>query len=124
MNSKTSRLRQYVGRFARIFLTGLLALLPILVTVAIVMWLIRLAESIFGKLFDALLPSSLYLPGMGLALAVLVIFLIGLGLQGVLMNQVLAAFESILNRIPLVKTVYGAVRDLTGMLGNKSTRRF
>lgn len=124
MNRFLAALRQSFGRFARIFLTGLLAMLPILVTVAIVMWLIRLAESVFGKLFNALLPGPLYLPGMGLLLAVIVIFLVGLGLQGVLLNQILGTFEGMLNRIPLVKTVYGAVRDLTGMLGSKSERKF
>lgn len=124
INRAVAQLRLQAGRFARIFLTGLLAMLPILVTVAIVMWLIQLAESVFGKLFDALLPGSLYLPGMGLVLAIVVIFLVGLGLQGVFMTQILGTFEGLLNRIPLVKTVYGAVRDLTGMLGGKNDRKF
>jgi uncharacterized membrane protein len=124
MSTAPGRLRRQAGRFARIFLTGLLAVLPIVITVAVVLWMIQIAESMLGGLLNALLPGPFYLPGMGLALAVLLIFLVGLGLQGVLVNQLLNGFDSVLNRIPLVKTVYGAVRDLTGMLGSNSNRRF
>lgn len=113
-------LRQLTG----VFLTGLLAILPILITVAVIMWLIQAAESVLGGLLSVLLPSSLYLPGMGLVLAILLIFLVGLGLQGVFMRQFLDWLEDALNRIPLVKTVYGAVRDLTGLMSNKNGRRF
>lgn len=117
-------LRQQLGRLTGIFLTGLLAVLPILITIVVVLWLIQLAESLFGGVLDVLLPKSLYLPGMGLVLAIAIIFVVGLSLQGVFMSQLLRWFESVLNRIPLVKTVYGAVRDLTAMLGNNSERRF
>lgn len=117
-------MRRNLRRLTSIFLTGLLAILPILVTIAVVMWLIGLAESVLGSLLNVLLPGSLYLPGMGLILAILLIFLVGLGLQGVFMRQFLDWIDEALNRIPLVKTVYGAMRDLTGMLSNKNERRF
>ena len=57
-------------------------------------------------------------------LAILLIFLVGLGMQGLFMRQFLDWIEDALNRIPLVKTVYGAVRDLTGLMSNKNGRRF
>lgn len=117
-------MRRNLRRMTAVFLAGLLAVLPILITVAVIMWLIRAAESVLGGLLAVLLPGSLYLPGMGLILAIVLIFLIGLGMQGVFMRQFLHWLEEALNRIPLVKTVYGAVRDLTGMLSNKNERRF
>lgn len=119
-----ARLLQNLRRLAGIFFTGLLALLPILVTVALVMWLLQVTEAALGGLIGTLLPSSLYLPGMGLGLALLLIFLVGLSLQGLLMRQLLNWFDEALNHIPLVKTVYGAVRDLTGLLRGKNGRRF
>lgn len=119
-----AQLSRQLGRFARIFLTGLLAVLPIAITIAVTLWLIRFAESLLAGMLDILLPGSLYLPGMGLLLAVVLIFLIGLGLQGVFVNQLLHGVDGVLNRIPLIKTVYGAVRDLTGMIGGKDKRRF
>jgi uncharacterized membrane protein len=110
-------------RLARIFFTGLLAVLPILITVALAMWLIRAAESVFGGILSALMPQA-YLPGMGLIVAVGVIFLVGLGMQGLVVRQFFDWLEQALNRIPLIKTVYGAVRDLTGFMSGKGGRKF
>ena len=111
-------------KLAGVFFTGLVAVLPILVTIALVMWLVRAAESVLGGMLGILLPSSLYLPGMGLVLAIGIIFLVGLGLQGVMFRGVMRWLEAGVERIPLIKTVYGAVRDLTGLMGTKGERRF
>lgn len=111
-------------KLAGTFFTGLLAVLPILITVALLLWLVRAAESVLGGMLDILLPGSLYLPGMGLVLAIAIIFLVGLGLQGVMFRQLMRWLEEAINRIPLVKTVYGAVRDLTGLMNSKGEKRF
>lgn len=123
-SSLTPRMRVRLRQVASTFLTGLLAVLPILVTVAVVMWLIGIAESALGGMLSRLLPGPLYLPGMGLVMAMALIYLIGLGMRGLVLNRVLEWLESLLNRIPLVKTVYGAVRDLTGLMSGDSSRRF
>lgn len=122
--SLSPRNRVRLRKFASIFLAGLLAVLPIVVTAAVVMWLIRAAESILGGLLSVLLPGPLYLPGMGLLLAVLLIFLVGLGIQGAVLSQLMQWIDVALNRIPLVKTVYGAVRDLTSLMSGDSSTRF
>lgn len=124
MNAPTPDLRATLRKLAGTFFTGLIAVLPILVTLALVMWLFRAAESVLGGVLGVLLPTSLYLPGMGLLLAIGIIFLVGLGLQGVMFRGALSWVEEAINRIPLVKTVYGAVRDLTGLMNNKGERRF
>ena len=119
-----AKLKATAAKLAGIFLTGLLALLPIFITIAVVLWLLQVAESVLGGLLGILLPSSLYLPGMGIVLTIGLIFLVGAGMQGLVMRQFLGWVEQVINRIPLVKTVYGAVRDLTGLMGNKSGRKF
>jgi uncharacterized membrane protein len=116
--------KQQLRKIAGTFFTGLLAVLPILVTVALVMWLIGAAEAVLGGLLGFLLPRGLYLPGMGLLVAIVLIYLVGLGMKGLFVQQAFGWVESALNRIPLVKTVYGAVRDLTGFMSNKRERKF
>lgn len=120
----TARLKATAGKLAGIFLTGLLALLPIFITVAVLLWLLQVAESVLGGLLGILLPRSLYLPGMGIVLAIALIFVVGAGMQGLFVRQFLGWVEEAINRIPLVKTVYGAVRDLTSLMSNKSGRKF
>jgi len=118
------RLKATATKLAGVFFTGLLALLPIFITIAVVLWLLQVAESVLGGLLGVLLPRSLYLPGMGIVLAIALIFVVGAGMQGLVVRQFLGWVELAINRIPLVKTVYGAVRDLTGLMSNKNGRKF
>lgn len=107
-----------------IFFTGLLAVLPILVTFSLVMWLIGAAESVFGSVLSVILPGESYKRGMGLLVACGLIFAVGLAMQGLVTRQVLGFIDRGLNRIPLIKTIYGAVRDLTDMVSsNKSGQK-
>ena len=59
---------------ARIFLTGILTILPILATIYLALWLFTAMERFLGKQLLYLLPDEYYRTGMGLLLAVLVIF--------------------------------------------------
>lgn len=100
----------------RTFLSGLFVLLPVLVTVAIIVWLFGAAETALGGLLRVLMPNAVYLPGMGLVFTVAVIFLVGLLTQAIFFRKLFGWFEHQLERIPMVKTVYSAVKDLTGFI--------
>jgi uncharacterized membrane protein len=101
-------------RLTRTFLSGLFVLLPIMVTLAIVMWIIGIAETVLGAFIRVLLPSNVYLPGMGLILTLILIFLVGVAMQAIFFRELINWVEEQLERIPLIKTVYSAVKDLTG----------
>ena len=101
-------------RFARIFFTGLAVVLPIFITFAVMMWLVRGLEGVLGTVFQYVIPKA-YFPGLGLIGALGMIFAIGLLMEGLLFQRLMSWVETLLNKIPLVKTVYGAVRDLMGM---------
>jgi uncharacterized membrane protein len=115
--------RATMRKATSIFLTGLLAILPILVTISLVMWLIGAAESVFGGVLSVLLPGDVYRRGMGLIVAIGLIFFFGLAMQGIVTRQVLIWIDNNLNRIPLIKTIYGAVRDLTDLVSNKGGQK-
>jgi uncharacterized membrane protein len=95
-------------KVSKAFFTGLAAILPIAITLYILYWLGTSAERALGNL----LPSRLYLPGMGLIAGVGVILLVGLALQAWVFRKLFAYGEHLLKRIPVVKTVYSAARDL------------
>jgi uncharacterized membrane protein len=102
----------------RIFLTGLLTVLPVLATLYLVLWLIGTMERFFGAQLKWLMPDEYYRTGMGLLLAVLVIFGVGLLTHALLFRRVFAWAEKLLLEIPLVRSVYGALRDLFGLIAN------
>jgi uncharacterized membrane protein len=111
--------RKTMRKAASIFLAGLLAVLPILVTFSLVMWLIGWTESMLGGVLSVVLSGQSYQPGMGLFFAILIIFVVGLGMQGLVARQVFLWIDQTLNRIPLIKTIYSAVRDLTDLVSPK-----
>lgn len=122
--ARTSRHAPLRRRLSSIFVKGLFAILPILVTVSLVVWLASATESLFRQMLKWMLPDSAYLPGMGLLLALVLIFAAGLAMQGFVSRQLLLWIERSFNRIPLVKSVYGSVRDLVDLLSNHSDERF
>jgi uncharacterized membrane protein len=88
------------------------------------MWLIGAAETLLGGFIRILLPSKAYLPGMGLVVSLVLIFITGLLMQAIFFRELMAWVEEQLERIPLIKTVYSAVKDLTGFFSKRNERRF
>ncbi len=102
------------------FLRGLVTILPIGLTVYILWWLGSLAESLLGRPLRAWLPDWLYVPGLGIAVGVILVFGVGLIMELYVARKLLAGVERLVLRIPLVKTVYGAIKDFAGFLSTTS----
>lgn len=114
-----------LNRFARIFLQGLVALLPIVLTLYLIFLLgWWLEDTMRGVLTLAIpdpdpeelaegerLPLFRYYPGMGLVLAVVLIFLFGLVLKAYLVERIYTYTENLMQRIPVVKSIHGATKD-------------
>jgi len=100
-----------MNAMGKIFLKGLVVVVPAALTLAIFWWLARWAEQLLGRPLSRFLPEGWYVPGMGLVAALAITFLVG-SLSHVLIFRRLFSFgESILNRLPLVKTIYSSIKD-------------
>lgn len=111
-------------RMTRTFVSGLIAVMPVLITFAVLMWLIGAAETVLGGVLRVLLPAEAYRPGMGLVFTFVLIFVVGMLMQAFFFREFVKWMEEQLERIPLIKTVYGAVRDLTSFFSKNDERRF
>ena len=105
----------------RTFLTGLLILLPLVVTYFLIAFLFNLFANAGAPLVTALSRiigphHSMWLESLGpivnLLLSFAVIFLLGLIGTNILGRRIIIAFEALLLRLPLVKTIYGAVKQM------------
>jgi uncharacterized membrane protein len=101
-------------RLTAIFLQSLLALLPLAVTVFLFIWLGTAAERMLSIAIKWVLPNGWYVTGMGVAGGVVLIFLVGLLVNIWGVPRLIRFGERFVERIPLVKTIYGAVCDLLG----------
>lgn len=109
------------------FITGLLVLVPLSIT----LWVLNL---IVGTLDQSLLlipekwrPESLFgfdLPGLGTVLTLLIIFLTGLVTRNFFGNRLLQWWELLLNRIPVVNSIYSSVKQVSDTLLSSSGNAF
>ena len=115
-----ARLRSAAGTF----LVGLATVLPIFLTVAIVIWMVAAAEAMMGALLRFIIPDSIYGSGMGLVAGLALIFVIGVLMQAFFFRRLVQWLDDVMTRIPLVKTVYGPLRDLSNFFARTRKRTF
>lgn len=96
---------------ANIFLKGLGAALPIALTLYLIFWLVSLLENSLRPVIELVLPNESYVTGMGFIAGLVLIFLFGLLIEAWVVRRVLEMAEDLLRRIPLIKTIYGGLRD-------------
>ena len=101
----------------RIFLTGLLTVIPAVATIYLMAWLIGAVDRMFGKPLRWLMPDETYLAGMGIVLAVGIVFGVGVLMHAVLFRQLFRWAEQAMLALPLVRSIYSAVKDMIGLFG-------
>lgn len=105
------------------FLKGLAAVLPVTLTLYLVYWLGVTAEEFLGRGLKVLLPQGVYRPGMGLVVGFLAVLSVGSMINAYIVRRVIRMGEALLARIPFVKTIFGALKDLTRFLPASGERR-
>jgi len=105
------------------FLKGLAAVLPVAMTLYVVYWLGTTAENFLGDGLRLILPDDLYRPGMGLIVGFLVVLGVGTLVNAYIVRRVIRLGEKFLARIPLVKSIFGALKDLARFLPASGERR-
>jgi len=110
-------------QFSRIFVRGLLAILPIFLTIYVVVWSFIFLESTLSGVLRAILPSNLYFPGLGLVSLVLVILVTGIALAEIHVEQMFHYLEKRFNRLPVIKLIYGTCKDFLNYMTNHRRKK-
>ena len=103
------------------FVTGMIVIIPIWVTILILRAIVNLVQDAFALLPPSIHPRT-YISffGIELVIAVFLILLIGLLASNFFGKKFLKLGEWVLAKIPVIKTVYQGVKHLTvGVLGEK-----
>ena len=108
----------------KLFLKGLAVIIPIGLTLAIAWWLAASAERLLGDLLILLLPEGWYVPGMGLVSTMALILLVGLLSHVIIFQRLFEWGEGVLARLPLIKTIYSALKDFFGYFAPDANRGF
>ena len=111
-----------MSQLGRILLKGLVTILPIGLTVYLIYWLGVTTEELLSGPIRWFVPDAAYVPGMGLIAGFIVLFIVGLLVNAYVVRRSMHVIENLVMRVPVVKTVYGALRDVTKLV-NTSGRK-
>jgi uncharacterized membrane protein len=104
MNTRVQAIRKLTSkRILQIFLQGILTLAPIAITGYLLYWL-------FDKI-DSILRPYLNIPGLGFAIILVFVLLVGWASSNLFMGGILNVFDSWLERTPGVKFIYSTFKD-------------
>jgi uncharacterized membrane protein len=106
------------------FLKGLLAIIPITLTLYLLFWLAGTAELALGNIFKFFFPDSWYITGLGFVLGLAVVFSVGSFLESHTFRRRFHNVEQLMMKIPVVKTIYTAIRDFTSLFGHEQKGKF
>jgi uncharacterized membrane protein len=109
------------------FLTGLVVLIPLAITVWVLRTIINTMDQTLLLLPLAYQPKTLLgfdIPGLGTLLTLAIIFLTGVLAANFFGRQLLLAWESLLNRIPVVKSIYSSVKQVSDTLFSSNGQAF
>jgi len=108
----------------RYLVAGVLVWLPILATVWVVTFVLHLMDRTLLLLPPAYRPEALVgfrLPGVGVVFALVIVLLTGLLVTNLIGRRLIVWGEELLNRIPVVRTVYGGVKSFTESVFSQSS---
>ena len=121
-------------RIQQYFITGLLVWLPMGITVWILMWLVGMLDGIFLAVLgaaDAMIPGVHLLadklrnvPGLGVILVAVVIFSTGVFVANMFGQWWVRQWDTLMNRIPVVRSIYTSVKQVADTLFSGSGHAF
>lgn len=103
----TKRIRHY-------FITGLLVVVPLYITVYVLSLIVGFMDSVFMLLPQAARPDAFlpfHIPGLGIIFTIICIFLVGVITANFLGKKLLYLGEKMLSKVPVLRIVYNATKQ-------------
>jgi uncharacterized membrane protein len=109
------------------FITGLLIWVPLGITIWVLSLIVRSMDQSLLLLPPAIRPENLlgfYIPGIGAVLTLLVVLLTGVVAANIIGQRLIVFWEGVLSRIPVVKSIYYSVKQVSDTLFSSSGEAF
>ncbi len=108
-------------------LAGLVVWLPILITMGVLRFIIDLLDNTVALIPKAYQPEQLighYVPGIGVILSLIILLVTGVIVTNYLGQRLVGWGESILDRIPLVRSIYKTVKQVINAVLSTNSEAF
>lgn len=124
----TKATQSFFHRLRNYFLTGLIVAGPLAITASLIWWLIKTVDGWVKPLIPARFYLSSYLPfeipGLGLAIALIVLTFLGFLTANIAGKSLLLMGERLLGRMPVVRGIYKAFKQVFEMVFSSSSNSF
>jgi uncharacterized membrane protein len=118
----------FAGRIRNYFLTGLVLVGPLYITVSLTWWFINWVDDLVRPFIPAAYRPETYLPlkipGTGLIIAFVAMTLLGFLTANLVGRKLVEYSENILNRIPMVRPIYKSLKQIFETLFAKTGSSF
>jgi uncharacterized membrane protein len=114
-------------QFRKWLLSGLLVLAPLIITIWVLDWVISTLDLTLDILPSAWHPDNLlgfHIPGFGVIFALIIVLAIGALASNFIGNQLIAWGDAMLHRIPVVRTIYSGVKQVSDTLFSEKGNAF
>jgi len=111
----------------RWLLAGLLVLVPLIITVWVLNWVLSTLDQTLHILPEAWQPDRLlgvHIPGFGVLLALVIVLVIGAVASNFLGRKLVAWWDAMLGRIPIVRSIYSSVKQVSDTLFSENGNAF
>lgn len=105
----------------QIFFKGLIVVLPITLTFYLLIWASYKIESLFGSTLEWMIGQWLYIPGLGIVVTLVFIFLVGLLVNNYITGRFFSWLTNTLEKVPLIKVIYNPLKDLMALIPGRSS---
>src|SRR4030042_917090 len=99
---------------------GIIILVPLVITIMVLKWLIGFFDALIKPVIENYI--DIYIPGLGLLVSLIFIYLIGLSTKYYFGNKLIQIGEWLVVRIPVAKTVYIAVKQIMTTLASRDKK--
>ena len=111
--NKNPKKRNFLISFRNYFITGIVVLIPIGITVYLTLFIINISSQILPKEINPNHYLPYNVPGLEIIISIILITFIGWLSLSFLGRRVLSLFNSLLKRIPILRTIYSAISQMT-----------
>jgi len=111
--SKTKKKRSFFTRFRNYFIAGIVVLIPIGVTFYFTLFIINISSKILPKEINPNHYLPYDIPGLEILISVVLITVVGFVSLSFLGRRMLNIFNNLLNRIPILRTIYSSITQMT-----------
>lgn len=107
--------------------SGLLVLVPLIITLWVLEWVVTTLDQTLKILPEAWHPDrllGLHIPGLGVVFALVVVLAIGAMASNFIGNQIVGWWHALLHRIPVVRSIYSGVKQVSDTLFSEKGNAF